>query len=206
MQVFGIVALQLAVTVGFSLACLYITPLREYIVRNQWTFWSAWILALVFLLVRCATVRADVRACASWAEQAVPAANVPGMPPQNPGRSLVPASEPGKLRRTARLSCLPGAWLDQGLCAARLALQRAQVLACVPSVRRSYPTNVIMLALFTVVESWLVGTITARRVAGACRLRHCRAVWMVRTCGAGGNAPAIAHAQTPRERGDTAYA
>jgi len=51
-QVFGIVALQLLVTVGFSLMCLYVTPLREYIVQNQWTFWSAWILAFVMILVR----------------------------------------------------------------------------------------------------------------------------------------------------------
>jgi len=50
-QVFAIVAVQLAVTVGFSLMCIYVEPLNTYLRANAWPFWSAWISALVFLIV-----------------------------------------------------------------------------------------------------------------------------------------------------------
>lgn len=45
-----------------------------------------------------------------------------------------------------------------------LAFAMIIAISCVPQVRRHYPTNVIVLCVFTCVEAWLIGTITARYV------------------------------------------
>lgn len=50
-KVFGIVAIQLAVTVGFACACIYVPEIRLYVTRNSWPFWTAWGLALALIIV-----------------------------------------------------------------------------------------------------------------------------------------------------------
>jgi len=84
-KVFGIVALQLAFTVGIACVFLFNNTLKLYVRRNNWVFWTAWGLAIAMLLV----------------------------------------------------------------------------ISCVEKARRSFPTNMILLAAFTAVQGFLVGVLTA---------------------------------------------
>ena len=91
-KVFGIVAVQLAITLGFSLLCMYYAPIRAYVTANAWPMYTSWGVAIFLMLL----------------------------------------------------------------------------LACGPQkLRRSYPTNVLLLGAFTVAEAFFVGMITCVDAAAA---------------------------------------
>ncbi|WIA38242.1 hypothetical protein OEZ86_001585 [Tetradesmus obliquus] len=50
-KVFGIVAIQLLVTVGFACVCLFVPEVKLYVRTNRWPFWTAWGLAIGLILV-----------------------------------------------------------------------------------------------------------------------------------------------------------
>lgn len=50
-KVFGIVAIQLMVTVGFACVCLFVPEVKLYVRSNRWPFWTAWGLAIGLILV-----------------------------------------------------------------------------------------------------------------------------------------------------------
>eukprot|EP00775_Hariotina_reticulata_P004929 gene4929-5171_t len=50
-KVFGIVAVQLLITVGFTCVTMYVPGVQQYVRRNRWTFWTAWMFALALMLV-----------------------------------------------------------------------------------------------------------------------------------------------------------
>eukprot|EP00878_Enallax_costatus_P020910 GHUV01022122.1.p1 GENE.GHUV01022122.1~~GHUV01022122.1.p1 ORF type:complete len:235 (+),score=45.96 GHUV01022122.1:139-843(+) len=50
-KVFGIVSIQLLITVGFACVCLFVPDVKLYVRTNSWPFWTAWGLAIALLLV-----------------------------------------------------------------------------------------------------------------------------------------------------------
>lgn len=50
-KVFGIVTIQLLITVGFAAACMYVPEINRYVRYNQWPFYTAWGLSIVLMLV-----------------------------------------------------------------------------------------------------------------------------------------------------------
>ncbi|MEW5306681.1 MAG: hypothetical protein WDW36_009131 [Sanguina aurantia] len=57
-KVFGIVAVQLALTVAFSAACLYVNPLRMFLQsQGTWLFYLAWGLSFALVLALGCSVR-----------------------------------------------------------------------------------------------------------------------------------------------------
>eukprot|EP00879_Flechtneria_rotunda_P022452 GHRR01023703.1.p1 GENE.GHRR01023703.1~~GHRR01023703.1.p1 ORF type:complete len:296 (+),score=47.40 GHRR01023703.1:71-889(+) len=50
-KVFGIVAVQLAITVAFACVCLFRPEVKGYVRTHSWPFWTAWGLAIGLLLV-----------------------------------------------------------------------------------------------------------------------------------------------------------
>lgn len=84
-KVYSILFVQLLVSI--AIVCLFVLspPVNSYVRRNQWMFWSAWILTIVFMIA----------------------------------------------------------------------------IACCENARRSYPLNFILLGLFTLCESYLIGVVSA---------------------------------------------
>lgn len=50
-KVFGIVMIQLAVTVGFACVCLYVDQVRSYIHQNRWVYITSWVVSFVLVMM-----------------------------------------------------------------------------------------------------------------------------------------------------------